>query len=216
MLTKQKIASTVIRFIEGGQIPNFRKVSNRDVYERIEIVRNMMMDANIKEFGDLGGEYVTQYGVNPKIEVICDPITLQKYSILPARLISFGDYSGLRQISPLKNQGQSFVFLDNGFLQTFKGLEAGQLHGHTGYYIERVKIGTDQSLRVYYVNIPTDYDNVLIKMIASTYDFDEDEQLPIPAQHELNLLTQVGQFFNAAFQVPEDIREGLTPKIQAA
>lgn len=213
MLTKEKIASVIISFGQGGKIASYRKVTPRDVYERIEIVRNMAMDANIKEHGDLGGEYVTQYKGDDGagISILTDEVTLQKYSIVPARLISFGDYSGMRQVSPMKNQAESFIHVDNGFLSTFKNLEAGKLHGNTGFYLERVKAGTDQSLRIYYVQLPFEYDKVLIKMIASTYDFDENEQLPIPAQYELTLLTQVGQYFYSAFQVPPDVKEGLTP-----
>ncbi len=215
-LTKEKIAAIVIAFGQGGKIASYRRVTPRDVYERIEIVRNGAMEASIKENGDLGGEFVTQY-LGPDgngVDVVCDPITLQKYSILPSRLISFGDYSGLRQVSPMKNQKESFIILPNGFLSTFKSLEAAELHGNVGCYIERVKIGTDQSIRIYYVNIPDDYEKVLVKQIASVYDFDENEALPIPAEFEETLLNKVGQYFFPQFQIPQEVREGLTPETQ--
>lgn len=208
MLTKGKIASIVITALQGGKTPSFRKIENRSVFERIETVRNLMMEKQIQQFGDLDGEFVTQY---QNIDVLCQEETNQKYSILPSRLISFGEWIGLRQISPMKNQKESFIKVANGFQRMSAHIPAGKLHGHTGYYLERVKIGTDQSLRVFYQNIHTDYDKVLIKMIASTYDFDENEALPIPASAEESLIMAVGQAFDKQFQLPQDTKEGLTP-----
>lgn len=208
-LTKEKIAFMVIKGLSGGKEASFIKADPRDIYERIETTRNLMMELAIREFGDLDGEFVTQY---KDCEVLCDPVTNKKYTILPTRLISFGDYSGLRQISPMKDQSQSFIKVDNGFESTFSGLEASNLAGHTGYYLERVKRGTNQSIQACYVNIPFQYDKVLVKMIASTYDFEENEALPIPAKYEEQLIMTVGQAFSQSFQIPQDLREGLTPE----
>lgn len=208
-LTKGKISDMITKALEGGQIPSYRKIERRSVFERIETVRNMMMEKQIQQFGDLDGEFVTQY---QNVEVLCQEETNQKYSILPSRLISFGEWSGLRQISPMKKQTDSFIKVANGFQRMMAHIPAGKLHGHTGYYLERVKIGTNQSIRVFYQNISTDYDKVLIKMIASTYDFDENEALPIPALFEEALIMAVGQAFDKQFQLPQDIKEDLSPK----
>lgn len=211
MITKEKIAAGIIKSFQGGKTPSWGKVEIRDVYERIETVRNGMMELIIKEFGDLDGEFVTQY---IDCDVLCDPGTDKKYTILPTRLISFAEFDGIRQISPMKNQGESFIRVINGFESTFSPLEAGKLHGKTGYYPERVKRGTNQSIQVCYTNIPFQYDKVLIKMIASTYDFDENEALPIPAKYEEQLILTVGQAFSPSFQIPQDLKEGLTPPEQ--
>lgn len=181
MITKEKLAIRIIRALQGGAISDWRKIDPREVYEAIETARNAVMQAFINKDGILDGEFVTQY-IN--VPVLCDDNTNQKYSILPARLISFNSYDGIRLISPMLNQREPFIKIHNGSLSIFSGLEAGGIGGNVGYYIERVKNGNSLSARVYYVNIPHDYTKVLIKMIASTYDFNEDEQLPIPAEFE--------------------------------
>ena len=181
MITKHKLAIRIIRALQGGSISDWRKIDPREVYEAIETARNAVMEAFIKKNGILDGEFVTQY-IN--VPVLCDTNTDQKYSILPARLISFSSYDGIRLVSPMLNQRAAFVKINNGALGIFSKLEAGHIGGNVGYYIERVKDGNVLSARIYYVNMPMDYDKVLIKMIASTYDFNDDEQLPIPAEFE--------------------------------
>lgn len=199
MLTKEIIAARVLSSKEGGQDTDFRKVDVREIYQVLETVRNGFLEQWMAEFGDLDGEFVTQY-IN--IPVLCDSTTSQKYSILPTRLISFGDYDGLRQVSPMKNQKMSFIRLKNGGVMSFALLEAGLLAGNTGYYIERVKQGTDKSIRIYYQNIPNDFDKILVKQIASTYDFDEDEQLPIPARWEEMVIQEVAKQFIEQVKTP--------------
>lgn len=181
MITKEKLAIRIIRALQGGAISDWRKIDPREVYEAIETARNAVMQAFINKDGILDGEFVTQY-IN--VPILCDNNTNQKYSILPARLISFNSYDGIRLVSPMLNQREPFIKISNSSLPLFSGLEAGGLGGNTGYYIERVKDGNSLSARIYYINIPHDYTKVLIKMIASTYDFNEDEQLPIPAEFE--------------------------------
>jgi hypothetical protein len=181
VITKHKLAIRIIRALQGGSISDWRKIDPREVYEAIETARNAVMEAFIKKNGILDGEFVTQY-IN--VPVLCDTNTDQKYSVLPARLISFSSYDGIRLVSPMLNQRAAFVKINNGALGIFSKLEAGHIGGNVGYYIERVKDGNALSARIYYVNMPMDYDKVLIKMIASTYDFNDDEQLPIPAEFE--------------------------------
>lgn len=199
MLTKQKIATLVLNTLHGGQVSSFKKATPRQVYERIETVRNLFLEQQMKEFGELDGEFITQYR---DVTVVKDAGTNKFYSTLPSEIISFGEHSGLRQVSPMKNQELSFIKMANGSESTFAGLEAGQLHGNTGYYIERVKVGTNQSIRIYYKNIPFQYDKVLVKMVASVYDFNENEALPIPAKYEEQLILAVGQAFNPQFKIP--------------
>lgn len=181
MITKYKLAVRIIRALQGGAISDWRKIDPREVYEAIETARNAVMQAFIKKDGILDGEFVTQY-IN--VPVLCDTNTDQKYSVLPARLISFSSYDGVRLVSPMLNQRAAFIKINNGSLGIFSKLEAGSLGGNVGYYIERVNDGSNLSARIYYVNMPMDYDKVLIKMIASTYDFGDNEQLPIPAEFE--------------------------------
>lgn len=216
MITKEKIAERVKASFGGGQVINGRKLDDREIFEVLETVRNGFLDAWQQEFGALDGEFVTQYrGDDGKgVDVLCDAVTLQKYSILPSRLISLSGQDGLRQVSPMKNQQESFIRLPNGGLMSFAMLEAGLLAGNTGYYIERVKQGTNKSIRIYYQNIPVDYNKVLIKAIASVSDFENDEHLPIPAKYEEQVVTLVLQAFKQQEQTPLDVKTDSNPDIK--
>lgn len=201
MITKEKLAVRIIRALQGGAISDWRKIDPREAYEAIETARNAVMQAFIRKDGMLDGEFVTQY-IN--IPVLCDNNTEQKYSILPARLISFSTYDGIRLVSPMLNQREPFIKIHNGSLPMFSGLEAGSIGGHTGYYTERVNDGNSLSARIYYVNLPHDYTKVMIKMIASTYDFAEDEQLPIPAEFEDVVYRTAFELMSIQYGAPSD------------
>lgn len=208
MITKRKIAARVLTQKAGGQVSSLRKIDPREVYEHIETVRNLMMEKSIRESGHLDGEFVSTFR---KIPVLHDTELNEKYSILPTRLISFSDFDGIRQVSAMKKQSTAFVKLENGSDGVYSGLEAYLLHGNAGYYTERTKTGNDTSIRIVYRHLPSDYDKVLIKMVASVYDFDEDEALPIPAAHEEELFQLVNQAFNEQEKTPIDTKEDNAP-----
>jgi len=209
MISKEIIAQRIIQKNSGGLVSSLRKVDPRELFIGIETVRNAMMEQFIQANGHLDGEFITQY---KDIDVLCDDGTLQYYSVLPSRLISFSTFDGLHQVSPMKNQAKSFIKVANGFQSTFSKLEASKLAGNTGYYIERVKVGDERSIRIYYQNIPGHYRKVLIKMVASTFDFDEDEALPIPAGMEEQLVLAVDQWFMQQYQIPQDVKNNSEPE----
>lgn len=204
MLTKRKIASRILSALNGGQNNSLIKIDPREVYEAIESARNLMMEKAIRESGHLDGEYVFPYR---NIPVLHDATLSVKYCVLPARMISFSDFDGIRVVSPMKNQSIAFAKLDNGAQGIYGPLEASKLHGNPGYYIEK---GSNE-VRLVFEHLPSDYDKVLIKMIASVYAFDEDEQLPIPAAHEQELVDMVQQYLTGQEKTPIDSREDDSP-----
>lgn len=54
----------------------------------------------------------------------------------------------------------------------------------------------------------------MIKMIASTYDFDEDEALPIPAGFEQQLVAMVYQELGIQLSTPLDLKNDVQPPTQ--
>lgn len=209
MITKEKIAQEVITASKGGQITSYRKLDPREVYEVIEKARNALMQGVLDSGGVLDGEFITQF---KNVPILNDMSTHQKYSIVPTRLVSFSDRESIQQVSSMKNQRDPFVRIHN--LGMFGRLEAGAISGRVGYYPERVKIGTDQSIRIYYENCPFQYKDVMIKMIASTYDFDEDEALPIPAGFEQQLVAMVYQELGIQLSTPLDLKNDVQPPTQ--
>lgn len=208
MLTKEQIAWIIIKPFQGGVVNTFREIDPRDIYPIIDNVRNAIMESIVAEFGDLDGEFVTPY---KKVPILCDEYTGEKYSVLPADIISFGDYLGIRQVSPMKNQKMSLIKMDNGAENTHAPLESGKLHGNAGYYLQRDPVAKKMHIR--YVNLPSNFDSMLIKMIASVKDFEEDEPLPIPAKYEHQLIETVGQTFDKTFKIPQDTKSDVAPNI---
>jgi len=211
MITKEKIADHIIKSSQGGEIVSYRKIDPREVYESIERARNGVMQAIIDGGNNLDGEFITQY---KNVPILNDGDINLKYSTLPTRLISFSGHDGLQQVSPMKNQGESFIKVSSGSQAIYGSLEAAKIGGKTGYYLQRERVGTDQSIRIYYINCPFQYDKVLIKMVASTYDFDEDEALPIPAQYENQLVAMVFQDMGLQLSTPLDVKNNMEPNDQ--
>jgi len=206
--TKEIYATRILKAQQGGSVITHRKLDPREIYEALETARNFVMQEILDNGGILDGEFVTQFA---NIPILDDPKTAQKYSILPTKLISFSQMEGLQQVSPMKNQSESFIRISSSSQNIYGPLESSKIGGRTGYYIERVKIGTDRSIRIYYKGCASEYKDVLIKMIASTYDFDEDETLPIPAAYEDRIFQMMLQTLGVQISVPIDTKVDLQP-----
>jgi len=170
------------------------------VYKKIEIARNTIITTDFNQHRnensyDINGDFITPFNNVPVKE---DEEREEKFSELPARIISLPDNRGIRQVSETKGQKNPFYKMPNGMVGTFGNLEAGGLGGGTGYYIERD--------RIYYVNIGDQVENVLIKMIASVDDLDEDDPIPVPAQFEKPLIDMVKEMMDEKKNTTEDDR----------
>lgn len=209
MITKEIIAERVLKAVSGGSIISYRKLDPREIYESIETNRNAIMQEIVLGGGVLDGEFVTTF---KNVPILDDPETALRFSIMPTKLISFADGGGIRQISPMKNQGLNFIRINGNTQGMFAPLESSKLQGRIGFYPERTKVGTDQSIRVVYKGCPFQYKDVLMKVIASSYDFDEDEALPIPAAFEEKLVTMVIQSFAMNIGMPIDVKNDSEPE----
>jgi len=191
--TKRSLATLIIENKLGGQVESWQKFDPRELYQYIESARNSFMDQVLMQGGTLDGEFIATY---KNVPVECDEDTGEWYSMLPAKIVSLSNKSGLRQVSPMKNQMDVFIKVDNSSNHVYRNLEAGKLWGQTSYHIEK--------RRIVYTNLPFSIKKVLVKMVGSIEAFHEDELLPIPASAEAQIISMVMQMTMEKKQTPVD------------
>ncbi len=202
MITKRILGEKILRRINGGDYtPSSSNVKAQDVYLELEAARNTLIQKILNEsHEDISSQFETTY---TNIVVSKDTERERFYSTLPAQLISLvikGNSSnniGIRQISGMKDEYDVFVPMNSNDSGVFFGLPASGLNGKIGFWSEGDK--------VLYENMPYYWEgkNVMIKMISSIYDLDEDDFIPIPAGEELNLEDLVYQRMAGMRNTPE-------------
>jgi hypothetical protein len=191
--TKRSLATLIIENKLGGPVESWQKFDPRELYQYIESARNTLMDQLLMQGGALDGEFVAVF---KNVPVECDEDTGEFYSMMPSKVVSLSNRSGLKQVSPMKNQNDVFIKVDNSSAHVYSNLEAGKLLGQTSYHIEK--------RRIVYHNLPFSIKKVLVKMIGSIEAFHEDELLPIPASAEAQIINMVMQMTMEKKQTPVD------------
>lgn len=186
MITKAILGEKIQRRIMGGDVPNSIDVDIRDVYLEMETVYSYIVEKSLNLYGeDIQGEFITVY---EDVAITKNENRDRFYSQLPAQLISVRstrNISGLRQVSPMKSEYDAFIPMKSGDATIYKGLEAGNLLGGVGFWLEGDKI--------IYENMPSYWNGktVLVKMISSIYSLPEDAYIPIPAALELEMEDEI-------------------------
>ncbi len=199
MITKEIMGEKILRRIAGGDVSSSIDVDIRDVYLEMETVYCYVVEKYLNLYGeDIQGEFITVY---EDVPVIKNENRNRLYSQLPAQLISIRstrNLSGLRQVSGMKDEYTAFIPMKSGDATVFYGLEASNLLGGVGYWLEGDKI--------IYENIPAYWEGktVLVKMISSIYSLPEDAYVPIPAALELEMEDAIYSRIMGMKQTPED------------
>jgi hypothetical protein len=129
---------------------------------------------------DINGDWISTYGSVP---VLNDTDRDEKYSVLPAQVISLKQNRGLHRISEMKNREDAYVQVPNGSHDIFSILDVHYHVNKTEFYLEGNKI--------FYRNIGVQVDKVLIKMVAGIANLDSDAPIPVPSILEEELVTRV-------------------------
>jgi len=186
MITKRILGEKILRRINGGDYTSTSSnVAPQDVYLEIEAALNSLIQKRLNESQeDISSEFSTTY---TDIIVQKDAKRERFYVELPATPISLvikGNSSnsvGIRQVSGMKDEYKTFIPMNSGDASVFAGLPASNLGGQVGYWQEGSKL-VFEGMPYYWEG-----KGLLIKMISSIYDLDEDDFIPIPAGEELNL-----------------------------
>lgn len=197
MITKAILAERILRKINGGDYATSKQVDKRDVYLEIEACRNTLISKYLNiEGDDINGDFISTY---TGVKILKDKTRNRLYSVLPAQVISLRAGKGIRQISGAKDERNVYIPMNAGDMGVFAGLEAEQLGGKIGFWLEGDKV-------YYNDNMPFDFEGheVLIKMISSIYALPEDAWIPIPAEVETELQDLVMQKLAPQDSKPKD------------
>ncbi len=196
MITKKVIGEKILRRINGGDYELSSKIKKQDVYLALETSYSDV----VQEYVNGNDEFVTSEFVTTyeNVPVLKNINRNKLYSVLPAQLISLKSGKGLRQISGLQDEQAVFIPQNSGDEGLFSGLEASNIAGAVGYWLE--------GSTIIYKNMPAYYEgkNVMVKMISSIYSLDESDYIPMPAGLEGKLEDTVLQRLMIEKQIPED------------
>lgn len=203
MIIKEVFAEQVLRLLNGGDYSTATSIKKQDVYIAAEQARNYLIEKYVNLQGDdIIDEFVSVY----------DDVVVKKnekrnrlYIELPAQLISLRDGKGMRHIGPMQDEANPFIFLKGGNEFTYDGLEAGNIEGRTGYWIEGASKSSETPIAVF-KNMPVQLEGkeLLVKMVSSIYSLDEDAYIPIPAIAEIEYLQLVLEIMKGQKTMPKD------------
>jgi hypothetical protein len=110
------------------------------------------------------------------VEVLTDEDRNEKYSILPCSVVVLPDNRGVRMISPMHDQKNSFVYRSNNSLNIYGNLDVDAVSKRTRFYVESNNIFYD-------AHLSDDITQLLMKLIPEFDSLDDDEEVGIPSAY---------------------------------
>jgi hypothetical protein len=134
------------------------------------------------------------------LDVEEDPIEGVKFVPLPTKILSLPANRGLRSVGPVKGNVQ---FIQQNFeAQAHDEYYKGSIRNMTGFRL----IGQ----RIELVNLSSFVTQVKIRQVASIMDMDDEQELPIPAGMEVEVIQICTEFFTGVRALPKDNRPNNT------
>jgi len=199
-ILKRQLAEQILRIYHGGDVSADAQMDERELFIGIDQARSLMVrreiDASEKSGnGDISGDFISSF---EDVVIKKDAAKDLFFSEIPVKYIVLKEDKGLYQVSLMQDQTNPFVRIANGAMAMYRGLHAFQLGARTGYWVEKD--------RIYYHNFPTGLEDakVLMKLVASVSDFAADEEIPIPADKEFELVQMVLQMYGIHKEIPQD------------
>lgn len=201
LTTKYRMAEQAKRILEGGNSTQDSQLSIRElmlfVSQAFGQVARMRFFENKAEGDDyINGDFIFSF---PDIPVTVDQARGEYYAILPSNVITLPRDLGVYHVSLMKDQTRPFVPVANGFNAMFRGLEAGQLEGRSGFYKEQEKI--------YFVNVDDidGVEKVLIKLVAPLGSVGDEDVVSVPEDVQLEVVTMAVELYRLQQQVEQDL-----------
>lgn len=198
-MTKGEAIELVLQKVSGGTVN--QDTSRRIRYEDVEAYLTPAINyaitkqyyINKKEEGEstVSNEFVATYFMDVEFDSNRDAY----FSNLPAKLITLPKNRGIRYVGAIKG--------DNQFIEA--NLTATK---HDSYYTGSTAKLTLYRLvgsKLYYFNISSTVKEVIIQMIASINDLNDEDELPVPAGYEIEIIDLCAQFFLGQREVPQDV-----------
>lgn len=121
------------------------------------------------------------------------------YADVPATGVTLPYDMEIYQVSPTKDQNNTFVPVPNGFSGLYNGLEAGRLEGRIGYYLENG--------RIYFVNMSAlnNAETVLMKLVAPFGSVGDEDEINISLDLQAEIVTAAISLYRMERDTPKDI-----------
>lgn len=198
-MTKGELIESVVIKVNGGRLTADTKVHRADVEVLLASAINYATIAqyrvNKNETGenDFPESFISTY---PKVPIKTDSDRDLNYLELPTGILTIPKNYGLQSVSPMKGKN---VFVQISFNEI----------PDVNYYVNSYKDITLYWLegqRVYFQNLPAITDKVLVRLIQSIKDIEEDEELPVPSGLEIDILRIMDEWFSGQRKMPADYK----------
>jgi hypothetical protein len=172
----------------ADQLPKF---AEQEVSGFLTIAYNAVMYAlclnaiSNDDFSQLD-QYTHAY---PKVKIRFDQERDEFFSDIPAAIVHLPKNRGIRRISPMKDASSAFIPRDNGNEDMLVGLEGVNVDPRPRYYIEGKQVRYPRKFMVEEMAKA----GVLMRLIIQFDEFDEDDELPLPAGKGIEIVQEVIQ-----------------------
>lgn len=200
MTTKRNWIDLVLDNISGGDAP--AEIRGKFHPRVIAIYINMafndilievLKEANFhRDFSTLD-PYVKRYVEKIKI----DSITQKKYVDMPVSVVPMFDAEQYRLVCPPLNEALAFAYLANNSQAMWEILEAAEVDSTPGFSIEAKKMWFDD-------NLPVGQEDILMKLLVSFQDLNDDDEVVIPGGKNEILFERVYNFMSGKRTVARD------------
>jgi len=189
METLKKISAEIIKILSGGTPSKDSEYDERYIAQLVRSGMNeaLKMEVFSKRQTDDDRSAIAMYiATYTALDVKKDPITERYYTEIPGFYVSLPYNKGIRQISPVNKDRESFVQkLNPSVTET---LHAGKLQGRIGFYIEGYKAIYDETINQRGIK------KVNIKLIvAAPENLGMDDPLPILPEHKFSIIEKIVQ-----------------------
>lgn len=185
---KSQLAEQVLRALAEGDPSSDFPIKLTEVILMLPSVAHGII-ADEMNSGMLDTRWLTDF---EDVPILTDTAKKLKYSDIPANYISLPDGMGLYHISTMLDQEAKFKMVQPTFNAMYKGMEAKNLYGYVGYWVE--------GQRIYYTSQFTGLgyacEAVLIKLVCSFDGYGDYDTIFIDEAIKFKIINTLVSFYN--------------------
>lgn len=208
IMTKGEIVELVYLYVTGGQLNSDINIKREDISVMLAAAVNFVVlkETRIRRQESMSGRMwdSTATGVDADflatfyLPVLYDVERDLNYIAPAVKVVPLPFNRGLDTIAPMQGE-REFKRLKGQYEDV--GIE-NILRNVTRFWFETV--GSEQ--RVFFKNIPSVINKVVLKAVVSANDLKDEDELPVPSGTEMEVLQLLQQWFANEKNVPEDLR----------
>lgn len=195
LTTKYKLCEQSQRLILGGQPTQDREILIQELVVMLEQAFATVIRRRYFESKNMGEPYINGNFIFP-FSITVNKDTTGYYLEIPETSVSLPN--DIQIYSVYGKAGTSYIPVAVGFDEMFKGLDAGELEGKAGYYIEGSKI------RFSNMNARNKPESINVRIVAPTGDVGLEDSMSIPEDIQLEIVTMTVQLYSVQQQGEKD------------